>query len=86
MIKVKINKEIKEYEGGLALAALVKEMQGQSKMECITILNGSVVVFSKWSETIINDGDEIEVIVISSGGLWEKVYEIICKIENLLKQ
>jgi len=68
MIKVKINKEIKEYEGGLTLAALVKERQGQSRMECITILNGSVVVFSKWSDTVINDGDEVEIIVISSGG------------------
>jgi len=68
MIKVKINKEITEIKSGLTMAALVREMQGQSKMECITILNGSVVVFSKWSETIINDGDEIEIIVISSGG------------------
>ena len=68
MIKVKINKEITEIKSGLTMAALVKEMHGQSKMECITILNGSVVVFSKWSETIINDGDEIEIIVISSGG------------------
>ena len=68
MIKVKINKEITEIKSGLTMAALVREKQGQSKMECITILNGSVVVFSKWSETIINDGDEIEVIVISSGG------------------
>jgi len=65
---IKVNKELTEYQSGQTLAALIRERQGQSKAECIASVNGTFVVFSKWSETVLQDGDEVEIIVISSGG------------------
>ena len=65
---IKVNKESYEFESGQSLAALIRQYCGQSKAECIASVNGQFVVFSRWSDTILQDGDEVEIIVISSGG------------------
>jgi len=65
---IKVNKENMEFQSGQTLAALIREIHGQSKTECIASVNGTFVVFSKWSDTVLSDNDEVEIIVISSGG------------------
>lgn len=65
---IKVNKELMDFQSGRSLAALIREIHGQSKAECIASVNGQFVVFSKWADTLIYDGDEVEIIVISSGG------------------
>ena len=65
---IHVNKKMMECESGQSLAALIRTCQGQAKAECIASVNGQFVVFSKWSDTILQDGDEVEIIVISSGG------------------
>ena len=65
---IKVNRENMNYESGQSLAALIREVQGQQKAECIASVNGQFVVFSRWADTMLQDGDEVEIIVISSGG------------------
>ena len=66
MIKIVLNGEQKELEEGMNVAKLLQELE--ISVPCAVEQNKKVVPKALHPETIINDGDTIEVVTIVGGG------------------
>lgn len=67
MIEVRINGEPVQVEAGTHLRALVTERI--ERVEGVAVArNDEVVPRSEWSDTVVGDGDRIEILVAAQGG------------------
>lgn len=68
-VKVVFNREEREYEEGTTLADLMEEYKsGQSVSHVGAWRNGKMVRPALHSETLIEDGDTVEIKRFASGG------------------
>ena len=66
-MKLQINGEEREFSGERSLAALIEEMAMKSDRVAVE-LNREIVPRAKWSETMLQDGDRLEVVHFVGGG------------------
>lgn len=67
MIEVRINGEPVRVDAGTHLRALVTERI--ERVEGVAVAcNDEVVPRSEWSDTVVGDGDRIEILVAAQGG------------------
>ena len=64
---VQINGAEKEFSDGLSLTGLVSEL-GMKPDRVAVELNREIVARVKWDETILHDGDKLEVVHFVGGG------------------
>lgn len=68
-MKIKLNGEEKVFEKELSLNELVlKELNSDGPKGVAVALNFSIVPKQKWSETILKENDEIEIVHAVQGG------------------
>lgn len=68
-MKIKINGEVKVFEDVKTLLRIIeKELNGKSTDGIAVALNFKVIHKRDWSETIVNENDEIEVVTAVQGG------------------
>ncbi len=67
MIKVSVNGEIKELEENLNVKQLIEALNYKTKGFAIAI-NTTFVPIAKYENTIINDGDTIDILAPVQGG------------------
>ncbi|MBQ9815209.1 MAG: MoaD/ThiS family protein [Lachnospiraceae bacterium] len=65
---IKIDGKEFEYVEGLTVSGAYRLACGDSKLEHIASLNGTLVLRSLWDETVIPDGSDMVFIPIASGG------------------
>lgn len=65
---IKINNKEFEYVEGMTVSEAYRLACGASKLEHIASLNGTLILHSLWSETLVPDGAELDFIPIASGG------------------
>ncbi|MGE0405760.1 MAG: sulfur carrier protein ThiS [Candidatus Korobacteraceae bacterium] len=66
-MKIKINGEQRELAKAFALSALIEEMGMKADRVAIE-RNGEIVPRSRWQETVVEDGDRLEVVHFVGGG------------------
>lgn len=64
---VKINGEDKEVKAGTSLAEYLEEAGFNLKRLAVEI-NGDIIPKKQYSETILNDGDRVEIVSFVGGG------------------
>jgi sulfur carrier protein len=67
VIKVSINGEIKELKKGLNIRQMIEELNYKQKGFAIAV-NTTFVSIKKYEETIINNGDTIDILAPVQGG------------------
>ena len=68
-MKLHINGDEKSYESAsLTLAALIESLGMKSDRVAVE-LNRDIVPRDRWSETILNDGDRLEIVHFVGGGV-----------------
>jgi thiamine biosynthesis protein ThiS len=67
-LRVQINGETRELVGGLTLIDLIRDLSLAPERVAIE-LNHQVMRRSEWSQTILRDGDRIEIIHFVGGGV-----------------
>jgi len=67
MIKISVNGEIKEIESGLNVKQLIEALNYKQKGFAVAI-NTTFVSIKSYEETIINDGDTIDILAPVQGG------------------
>jgi len=67
VIKVSVNGEIKEIESGLNVTQLIEALNYKQKGFAVAI-NTTFVSIKSYEETIINDGDTIDILAPVQGG------------------
>jgi len=67
MIKVSVNGEIKEIAKGLNVTQLIEALNYKQKGFAVAI-NTTFVSIKSYEETIINDGDTIDILAPVQGG------------------
>lgn len=67
IMKVQINGEDREFQGSLALSALVEQL-GMKADRVAVELNRDIVPRALWAATQINDGDRLEIVQFVGGG------------------
>jgi len=67
MIKISVNGEIKKIEEGLNVAQLIEALNYKQKGFAVAI-NTTFVPIKSYEETIINDGDTIDILAPVQGG------------------
>ncbi len=67
MIKVSVNGEIKELEANLNIKQLIELLNYRQKGFAIAV-NTTFVSIKAYEETIINDGDTIDILAPVQGG------------------
>jgi len=67
MIKVSVNGEIKEIEKGLNVKQLIEALNYKQKGFAVAV-NTTFVSIKSYEETIINDGDTIDILAPVQGG------------------
>ena len=67
MIKVSINGEVKEIKDGLNIRELIEFLEYKTKGFAIAI-NTTFVSIKSYEETIIKDGDTIDILAPVQGG------------------
>jgi len=67
MIKVSVNGEIKEIAEGLNVKQLIEALNYKQKGFAVAI-NTTFVSIKSYEETIINDGDTIDILAPVQGG------------------
>jgi sulfur carrier protein len=67
MIKVSVNGEIKEIRENLNIHALINELKYTQKGFAVAV-NTTFVSIKKYEETIIKDGDTIDILAPVQGG------------------
>jgi sulfur carrier protein len=67
VLKLSLNGEVTHIADAIPLAALL-EQQGYQTQKIAVAINGEFVPRSQYSETAINDGDEVDVIQAVGGG------------------
>jgi thiamine biosynthesis protein ThiS len=66
-LQLTINGEKKDFSDGLSLAALVEQMAMKAERVAIE-LNLDIVPRSRWLETMLKDGDRLEIVHFVGGG------------------
>jgi thiamine biosynthesis protein ThiS len=66
-MNVIINGEKREFAEGILLTALVKQL-GMNPERLAIELNGDIVPRSLWPETLLRDGDRLEIVHFVGGG------------------
>jgi len=67
MIKVSVNGEIKELEEGLNISQMIEALEYKTKGFAVAV-NTTFVSIKAYDETIINDGDNIDILAPVQGG------------------
>ena len=67
MIKVSVNGEVKEIKKGLNVKQLIEALNYKQKGFAVAI-NTTFVSIKSYEETIINDGDTIDILAPVQGG------------------
>jgi len=67
MIKISVNGEIKEIEEGLNVKQLIEALNYKQEGFAVAI-NTTFVSIKSYEETIINDGDTIDILAPVQGG------------------
>ena len=67
MIKVSVNGEMKELEVGLNITQLITALDYKTKGFAIAV-NTTFVSIKSYEETIINDGDTVDILAPVQGG------------------
>jgi sulfur carrier protein len=67
-MKLQINGEEREFNGPLTLAALV-EILGMKADRVAVELNRDIVPRDRWADTLLNEGDKLEIVHFVGGGL-----------------
>ena len=67
MIKISVNGEIKELKENLNVKQLIEVLEYKTKGFAVAI-NTTFVPIAKYEETIINDGDTIDILAPVQGG------------------
>ncbi len=67
MIKVSVNGEIKEIEENLNVKQLIEALEYKTKGFAVAI-NTTFVPIAKYEQTIINNGDTIDILAPVQGG------------------
>ncbi len=62
-----INGEAREFAGELTLSALVEQF-GMAAGRVAIELNRDIVPRERWSETVLKDGDKLEIVHVVGGG------------------
>lgn len=69
MIYVEVNGMNKALPPGTSLAQIVGELfENKSTAGCAVALNGEVISRSDWTETVLSNGDAVEVVHATQGG------------------
>jgi thiamine biosynthesis protein ThiS len=66
-LRVQVNGEIRELPDELTLDALVRQLAIAPERLAIE-LNREVVRRARWAETVVRDGDQIEIVHFVGGG------------------
>jgi len=67
MIKVSVNGEIKELQEGLNIQQLIEALEYKTKGFAVAI-NTTFVAISKYTQTVIYEGDTIDILSPVQGG------------------
>ena len=67
MIKVSVNGEVKELENNLNVAEMIEALEYKVKGFAVAI-NTTFVPIAKYDETIIKEGDTIDILAPVQGG------------------
>lgn len=67
MIKISINGEAREFPAALTIADMVSELALTGKRIAIE-QNGEIVPKSQYAQTMLQDGDVLEMVVAVGGG------------------
>jgi len=67
MIKVSVNGEMKELENGLNISQMIIALDYKQKGFAVAV-NTTFVSIKSYEETIINDGDTIDILAPVQGG------------------
>jgi len=67
MIKVSVNGEIKELNEGLTISQMIELLNYKTKGFAVA-LNTTFVSIKAYEETILNDGDTIDILAPVQGG------------------
>jgi thiamine biosynthesis protein ThiS len=68
-MKLHINGEERTFESPLTLAGLVERLGMKSDRVAVE-LNREIAPRNSWSETNLNDGDQLEIVHFVGGGCW----------------
>lgn len=66
-VAVRINGAERELPAGTTFAALVAELAPEARMVAVE-RNGEIVPRQRWAETLVADGDRIELVRFVQGG------------------
>ena len=67
MIKVSVNGEMKELDKGLNISQMIKDLNYKQKGFAVAV-NSTFISIKSYEETIINDGDTIDILAPVQGG------------------
>ena len=67
MIKVSVNGEVKELENGLNITEMIEALEYKVKGFAVAV-NTTFVPIAKYDETIIKEGDTIDILAPVQGG------------------
>ena len=67
MIKVSVNGEAKEIKKNLSVAKLIQEL-GYTKKGFAIAINTTFVAIASYGETVVKDGDTIDILAPVQGG------------------
>jgi len=66
-MEISLNGKSKNLDKKISIKQLIKE-KGKSPAEVIVVYNGQLLNRKKWSETILKDQDDLEVLRFVGGG------------------
>lgn len=67
MIEIVVNGEKREFQVGITMAEVIRELQLEGKVMAAA-KNMEIVKQEKWEETILQDGDKLELLDFVGGG------------------
>jgi len=67
MIKVSVNGEVKELENGLNISQMIEALEYKVKGFAVAV-NTTFVPIAHYAETIIKEGDKIDILAPVQGG------------------
>jgi thiamine biosynthesis protein ThiS len=67
-MRITINGESREWEDGLTLSALLEQL-GMRADRVAVELNRDIVPRTRWPETVLKEGDRLEIVHFVGGGV-----------------
>jgi len=64
---VRVNGEAKDIADGLTVAGLIEQL-GLGRTRVAVEVNKELAVKKKWAETVLREGDKIEIVTFVGGG------------------